>query len=73
MLRVERHGDVVRLEAASRVGRLMGYSASAYLVDRADARGADARPLLVDTLFPRAEAALRALLDALGAAPGRAL
>ena len=32
MIRVERHEDVVRLEMSSVAGRLIGYSASAYLV-----------------------------------------
>jgi glyoxylase-like metal-dependent hydrolase (beta-lactamase superfamily II) len=72
MLRVERHDDVVRLAAASPVGRAVGYSASAYLVDRAG-RGGDARPLLVDTLFARAGGALVAALAGLGAAPGAGL
>ena len=74
MLRVERHGDVTRLAFASTAGRLVGYTASAYLVAR-DGRAADPRPLLVDTAFPRAArpllGALAALLD--GRAPRDAL
>ena len=66
MLRVERHGDVTRLAFASTAGRLVGYSASAYLVTRGG-RAADPRPVLVDTAFPRAA---RALLGAVAALHG---
>jgi hypothetical protein len=65
MLRVERHDDVVRLAAASPVGRAVGYSASAYLVDRAGAAATRARSS-VDTLFARAGGALVAALAGLG-------
>ena len=60
-LRLERHDDVTRLAFASPAGRLVGYSASAFLV----ARGA--RSVLVDTGFARAG---DALLDAVQAAHG---
>ena len=66
MLRVERHGDVTRLAFASTAGRLVGYSASAYLLTRGG-RAADPRALLVDTAFPRAA---RPLLGALAALHG---
>jgi glyoxylase-like metal-dependent hydrolase (beta-lactamase superfamily II) len=74
MLRVERHGDVTRLAFASAAGRLVGYSASAYLLARGG-RAADPRPVLVDTAFPRAARALLGVLAALhdGRAPRDAL
>ena len=74
MLRVERHDDVTRLAFASTAGRLVGYSASAYLVTR-DGRASDARPVLVDTAFPRAARALLGTVAALhdGRAPADAL
>ena len=61
MLRIERHDDVTRLAFTSTAGRLVGYSASAYLV----ARGP--RVVLVDTGFARAAGAL---LGAVRAAHG---
>lgn len=53
MLRVTRHGDVARLEMSSPQSRLLGYSASAYLV----------RGVLVDCGFPRAGPELRPFLE----------
>jgi glyoxylase-like metal-dependent hydrolase (beta-lactamase superfamily II) len=69
MLRTERHDDVTRLAFASPVGRLVGYSASVYVV----ARGA--RSVLVDTAFARAGDALLGALRAVhgGRAPREAL
>ena len=69
MLRTERHDDVTRLAFTSRAGRLVGYSASAYLV----ARGS--RSILVDTGFARAADALLAAVRAAhgGRAPHEAL
>jgi glyoxylase-like metal-dependent hydrolase (beta-lactamase superfamily II) len=70
-LRLERHDDVTRLAFASPAGRLAGYAASVYLVDRAERAGADPRPVLVDTAFPHAEEALLAALSALTGGPLR--
>jgi glyoxylase-like metal-dependent hydrolase (beta-lactamase superfamily II) len=69
MLRIERHADVTRLAFASPVGRLVGYSASAFVVARGD------RPVLVDTAFARAGDALVDALRGLhgGRAPHEAL
>ncbi|MGZ8467827.1 MAG: MBL fold metallo-hydrolase [Gemmatirosa sp.] len=61
MLRIARHDDVTRLTFASPAGRLVGYSASAFLIARGD------RSILVDTAFARAGGAL---VDALGATHG---
>lgn len=52
MIRVERHGDVTRIEMASVAGRLIGYSASAYLV----------RGVLIDCGFRHAHRNVAALL-----------
>ena len=52
MLRIERHGDVTRLEMMSIASRLIGYSASAYLV----------RGVLIDCGFHAARRAIDAIL-----------
>ena len=57
LLRVERHDDVTRLVFASRPGRALGYTVSAYVV-APRAGSAERRPVLVDTGFPRARHAL---------------
>ncbi len=51
-----RHDDVTRVELASPASRLVGYTASAYLVDTADG------PTLVDTGFPLGWRTLRRVL-----------
>ena len=56
MLRVERHDDVTRLELASPASRLVGYTASAHLVDTADGG------VLVDTGPPFGWRSLRRAL-----------
>jgi len=53
MLRVEQHGDVARLEMWSVGSRLVGYTASAYLV----------RGILVDCGFPAAGSHLDAIVE----------
>jgi len=53
MVRVERHGDVTRYEMSSAVSRIVGYSASAYLV----------RGVLVDCGFHAARQHVDELLD----------
>jgi glyoxylase-like metal-dependent hydrolase (beta-lactamase superfamily II) len=53
MLRVERHGDVTRYEMSSVTSRLVGYTASAYLV----------RGVLVDCGFHAARAAMDTILN----------
>lgn len=53
MLRLTRHDDVERLETATAASRLVGYSASAYLV----------RGILVDTGIPAAGPSIARLLD----------
>lgn len=62
MIRLERHGDVLRLSMSSLGSRAIRYAASAYLV----------RDVLVDTGIPKARAALLRFLDARAAA-GHAL
>lgn len=52
LLAAESHGDVTRLVLASPASRLVGYTASAYLVETAGG------PVLVDTGIPRAWRAL---------------
>lgn len=52
MIRIERHGDVTRFEMASAASRLLGYSASAYLV----------RDTLIDCGFHAVRADVAALL-----------
>ena len=52
MLRIERHGDVTRFEMTSIASRLIGYSASAYLV----------RGVLIDCGFHAARHAMDAIL-----------
>lgn len=54
MLRLERHEDVTRLELSSWIGRLLGYTVSAYVVDG----------VLIDTGFPRAARELAAWVGA---------
>lgn len=53
MVRVERHGDVTRFEMQSAAGRVVGYSASAFLV----------RGFLVDCGFPSARRHVATLLE----------
>ena len=53
MVRLERHGDVTRVHLASRRSRLIGYSASAYLV----------RGVLVDTGFHAVRRDVSRLVD----------
>ena len=64
LLAVEPHGDVTRLVLASPTSRLVGYSASAYVVDAQ--RGA----VLVDTGFPFAWRDVRRFLESRGGARG---
>ena len=52
MMRVERHGDVIRFEMTSIASRLIGYSASAYLVGG----------VLIDCGFHAARRAIEAIL-----------
>lgn len=54
MLRIERHGDVTRLELSSWAGRRLGYTVSVYHVGG----------LVIDTGFPRVAAQLSAWCDA---------
>ncbi|GJG87144.1 MBL fold hydrolase [Gemmatimonadetes bacterium T265] len=68
LVSVHRHGDVTRLVLASAASRLVGYTASVYLAETSAGR------LLVDTGPPRAWAALRDYLGALGGGdPARAI
>jgi glyoxylase-like metal-dependent hydrolase (beta-lactamase superfamily II) len=60
MLRVEPHGDVIRLVLSTRTSRLVGYSVSAYLADTPDGR------VLVDTGQPAAWRDLARYLRAAG-------
>jgi glyoxylase-like metal-dependent hydrolase (beta-lactamase superfamily II) len=53
MLRIERHGDVTRFEMTSIASRLIGYSASAYLV----------RGVLIDCGFHAARREIDAILE----------
>ena len=53
MLRLHRHDDVLRIETSSRAGRLIGFTASAYLI----------RGILIDTGIPRARRDVLRFLD----------
>ena len=53
MIRVERHGDVTRYEMSSAAGRLIGYTASAYVV----------RGILIDCGFPSAHRDVAELVE----------
>ena len=64
LLAVESHGDVTRLVLASPTSRLLGYTASAYLVDTR------AGVVLVDTGFPFAWRDVRGFLEARGGRGG---
>jgi glyoxylase-like metal-dependent hydrolase (beta-lactamase superfamily II) len=63
LLRLTRHGDVTRVQLASRTSRLFGYTVSVYLAD--DGAGGT---VLVDTGLPRAWPGLRTALAGHGGA-----